>query len=86
MGIENSAAHETESRRVATSQIPFQSSLMSSRPTSCASHIAPFGFVRNRNAPRRSRQLSMRIVILSSDERSASRRNCDARTAAMSRS
>ena len=54
-GIANSAIQLAESRRVTTSQMPFQFSLTLSNPVSWASHIAPFGFVRNRNAPRRSR-------------------------------
>jgi hypothetical protein len=62
-GMRNSAVQPSESRVTETSQMPFQFSFTLSIPTSCASHIAPFGFVRNRNAPRRSWKLSIRSVM-----------------------
>jgi len=81
--MRNSAVHPALSRETATSQIPFQFSFKSSTPENCASHRAPFGFVANTKALRRSSKLSMRSVTLSSLERSASRRSWLARTPAM---
>src|SRR3989454_394752 len=53
-GIRNSAVQLAESRVTTTSQMPFQSWLRLSIPTSWASHIAPFGLVPKTKAPRRS--------------------------------
>src|SRR6185437_12235844 len=78
-GMRNRAVQPRASRDTATFHIPFQSTFSLSRFESWASHIAPKGLVRNSNALRRSWKLSIRIVTLSSDEKSASRRSCVAR-------
>src|SRR2546425_7088665 len=68
--MRNSAVHPALSRETATSHTPFQFSFKSSTPENCASHIAPFGFVPNTKALRRSSKLSIRRRTLSSLERS----------------
>src|SRR2546425_665311 len=77
--MRNSAVHPVRSPDTATCQMPFQFSFRSSTPENCASHMAPFGFVPNTKAPRRSSKLWMGSRTLSSLEGSASRRSWLAR-------